>query len=149
MIKTIRTIRAYVIAFQAHYGQVDKAGKPYINHPLAVADKMTTEASTCAALLHDVLEDALHDKYISKIEKSMPHDVVEAVKLLTRDKDVGYMDYIKKLADNPIAREVKIADLEHNMDLSRLDGKPDKLKSVKIDRYKKAHKYLVSRRETH
>ena len=149
MIKTIRTIRAYVIAFQAHYGQVDKAGKPYINHHLAVADKMTTEASTCAALLHDVLEDALHEKYISKIEKSMPSDVVEAVKLLTRDKDVGYMDYIKKLADNPIAREVKIADLEHNMDLSRLDGKPDKLKSVKIDRYKKAHKYLVSRRETH
>lgn len=149
MIKTIRTIRAYVIAFQAHYGQVDKAGKPYINHTLAVADKMTTEASTCAALLHDVLEDALNEKYISKIEKSMPSDVVEAVKLLTRDKDVGYMDYIKKLADNPIAREVKIADLEHNMDLSRLDGKPDKLKSVKIDRYKKAHKYLVSRRETH
>ena len=99
--------------------------------------------------LHDVLEDALPDKYISKIEKSMPSDVVEAVKLLTRDKDDGYMDYIKKLADNPIAREVKIADLEHNMDLSRLDGKPDKLKSVKIDRYKKAHKYLVSRRETH
>ena len=149
MIKTIRTIRAYVIAFQAHYGQVDNAGKPYINHTLAVADKMTTEASTCAALLHDVLEDALSEKYISKIEKSMPSDVVEAVKLLTRDKDVGYMDYIKKLADNPIAREVKIADLEHNMDLSRLDGKPDKLKSVKIDRYKKAHKYLVSRRETH
>lgn len=149
MIKTIRTIRAYVIAFQAHYGQVDKAGKPYINHTLAVADKMTTEASTCAALLHDVLEDALSEKYISKIEKSMPSDVVEAVKLLTRDKDVGYMDYIKKLADNPIAREVKIADLEHNMDLSRLDGKQDKLKSVKIDRYKKAHKYLVSRRETH
>lgn len=149
MIKTIRTIRAYVIAFQAHYGQVDKAGEPYIKHPLAVADKMTTEASTCAALLHDVLEDAPSDKYISKVEKSMPPDVVEAVKLLTRDKTIGYMDYIKKLADNPIAREVKIADLEHNMDLSRLDGKPDKLKSVKIDRYKKAHKYLVSRRETH
>lgn len=149
MIKTIRTIRAYVIAFQAHYGQVDKAGEPYIKHPLAVADKMTTEASTCAALLHDVLEDAPSDKYISKVEKYMPSDVVEAVKLLTRDKTIGYMDYIKKLADNPIAREVKIADLEHNMDLSRLDGKPDKLKSVKIDRYKKAHKYLVSRRETH
>ncbi len=148
MIKTIRTIRAYVIAFQAHYGQVDKAGEPYIKHPLAVADKMTTEASTCAALLHDVLEDAPSDKYIPKVEKSMPKDVVEAVKLLTRDKTIGYMDYIKKLADNPIAREVKIADLEHNMDLSRLDGKPDKLKSVKIDRYKKAHKYLVSRRET-
>ncbi len=118
MIKTAKTAAAAALAQRAHAGQYDKAGNPYIEHPLAVAEMMETEDETCVALLHDVVEDSactLDD--IRAI--GMTDDVVEAVRLLTRDPDVDYFAYILKLRENPLAAKVKHADLEHNADITR------------------------------
>ena len=96
---TALTRKAMRICYAAHEGQMDKSGVPYVFHPIHLAEQMETEEEICTALLHDV---------------------VEAVRLLTREKDVPYMAYIERLSGNQIARKVKLADLEHNSDLTRL-----------------------------
>ena len=118
MIYTPLTRRAMKIAYDAHHGQLDDAGVPYIFHPMHVAERMTTEDACCAALLHDVLEHTqVTQEQLSA--QGIPLAVMVAVKLLTHAPDVDYFDYVRALKDNPIAREVKLADLEHNSDLSR------------------------------
>ena len=113
----IRT--AMQIACRAHAGQTDKAGYPYIHHPLHLAEQMTEEYAVCAALLHDVMEDT--DVSEQELAQVMPAEVMEALRLLTHDESVPYMDYVRAISHNPIARAVKLADLAHNSDLSRLD----------------------------
>ena len=104
---------------------------------------MDDEATTCAALLHDVIEDTdttLNDMTLA----GMPDAVVEAVGLLTHKRGTPYMDYIEGLADNPIAKKVKLADLEHNSDLSRLSEVTERdLK--RIEKYKRAIELLKDR----
>ena len=93
---------------------------PYVYHPFHVAEQMDDEYSTCVALLHDVAEDS--DMTLSDLRaEGFPDEVIDALALLTHDKNVPYMDYVKKIRTNPIATKVKLADLEHNSDLSRLD----------------------------
>ena len=118
MIYTILTNKAMKIAYDAHHGQTDINGVPYIFHPFHVAEQMNDEIITCVALLHDVVEDTAVT--IEQLEKDFPPEVTTAVRLLTYDKSIDYFSYIRKIKENPIAKSVKLADLNHNMDRSRI-----------------------------
>jgi len=120
MIYTPLTKKAMKLCFAAHEGQLDKSGIPYVSHPLHVAESMTDELSTCAALLHDVVEDT--DYTLDDLrEMGFPQEVLEALALLTHQDGMPYLDYVAAVKPNPIARAVKISDLKHNSDLTRLD----------------------------
>lgn len=124
MIYTDMTKKAMKMAYKAHEGQTDKGGIPYVFHPLHVAEQMEDETGTVTALLHDILEDT--EITLSDLEKEgFPEEVLAAVKLLTRGGNPSYLDYIQKLKCNPVARAVKLADLAHNRDISRLDKVTD------------------------
>ncbi|WP_277283744.1 HD domain-containing protein [Sneathia sanguinegens] len=131
---------ALKIATEAHKGQVDKAGIPYINHPLTVASLVDTEEEKIVALLHDTIEDTNITEQ-DLLNYGFSNKIVKAVKLLTHNKNVPYMDYIAKIKDNELARKVKIADLTHNSDLSRLKEITEKDKK-RYEKYQKALLYL-------
>lgn len=135
--------KASVIAFDAHKDDVDKGGYPYVMHPFFLAFQMDEENAVCVALLHDVIEDH-GDKYsFEKLkEEGFNEEIITALKLLTHDKAVPYMDYVKEIGKNELARKVKIADLKHNSDASRLNGNASK----KYELYKRALEYLTSLR---
>ncbi|HAE51926.1 MAG TPA: GTP pyrophosphokinase [Ruminococcus sp.] len=118
MIYTELTVKAMHIAYDAHSGQTDKNGMPYIFHPFHLAEQMHTESEICTALLHDVAEDT--DITIEKLAEDFPEEITDALKLLTHDKNIDYFDYVREIKTNPIARKVKLADLKHNSDLSRM-----------------------------
>lgn len=120
MIYTSLTKQAMKLCYNAHHGQTDKTGLPYVFHPMHLAEQMTDEITTVAALLHDVVEDT---PYTLDDLKAMgfPNPVLEALALLTHDPVEPYMDYVRRIAANPVAKAVKLADLRHNSDLSRLD----------------------------
>ena len=122
MIYTDMTKRAMRIAFDAHKDQVDKSGLPYIFHPFHVAEQMTDEVSVCVALLHDVVEDT-SVTFNDLAKQGISMAVIETLKLLTHDNSVQYMDYINAIKEsgNQWAVDVKLADLRHNSDISRLD----------------------------
>ncbi len=120
MLYTPTTKRALRFCMEAHAGQRDKAGLPYANHPLHLAEQMSTEDETCAALLHDVMEDCGATAEDLRALGVSPA-AVRAVELLTHRDGVPYLDYVRALRANPIARRVKAADLRHNCDLTRLD----------------------------
>ena len=114
---------ACTILFQAHKDDLDKGGYPYVFHPFYLATQMDDEASTCAALLHDVIEDHGDMYSFADLERAgFPAPVLDALRLLTHAEGVPYMDYVQALAKNPIARRVKCADLRHNLDTRRIDG---------------------------
>lgn len=119
MIYTKLTNKAIRLAYEAHAGQTDRSGLPYICHPLHVAESMEDEVTTVVALLHDVVEDTVWT--IEELRgEGFPEEALEALALLTHDEDVPYMDYVRKIGENPIAKAVKLSDLAHNSDLSRL-----------------------------
>lgn len=118
MIYTPLTCEAMKLAYAAHHGQVDKSGIPYIFHPIHLAEQMQDEYTTCVALLHDVVEDT--DVTLEELAKVFPPEVVEAVRLMTHGKDEPYLDYVRRIKENPIAKVVKLADLRHNSDESRM-----------------------------
>ena len=120
MIYTALTNKAMRLAYEAHHGQTDKAGQPYIFHPFHLAEQMTDEISVCVALLHDVAEDTAVS--LDALEKDFPSAVTEALRLLTHDKKTDYLEYVEILAKNPVARRVKQADLAHNSDETRFAG---------------------------
>ena len=122
MIYTPLTVKAMRMAYAAHHGQEDKAGVPYVFHPLHLAEAMDDEVSCCAALLHDVVEDT--DVTLDALAAEFPAEVVEAVALLTHDPEEDYFDYIHRIKGNPIALRVKLADLAHNSDATRFAGVP-------------------------
>jgi (p)ppGpp synthase/HD superfamily hydrolase len=110
---------AIVLAAQSHRGQVDKAGAPYILHPLRVMLRLKDEADRIAAVLHDVLEDAgITVEFLR--ERGYREEVLGALDALTRREGESYADFIERVAGNPLARRVKLADLADNMDASRL-----------------------------
>ena len=120
MIYTPQTKEALKLCFAAHRDQTDKSGLPYVFHPFHLAEQMETEDEICVALLHDVMEDS--DYTVDDIRAiGMPDRVIEALLLMTHDESVPYRDYVANLSNNPLARTVKIADLRHNSDLTRLD----------------------------
>ena len=120
MIYTPKTKMALKLCFAAHKEQLDKCGIPYVFHPFHLAEQMQTEETTIVALLHDVVEDT---DYTLEDIAAMGFDpvITDALKLLTHDEAVPYMDYVRAIKDNPVAKAVKLADLKHNSDLSRLD----------------------------
>ncbi len=138
-------LKAVTMATSAHEGQVDKAGKPYIYHPLSVAqfaveDGNDDENIVIAALLHDVAEDT--DITIETLTDEFGKEVGDALSLLNHDKSVPYMDYINIVKNNEIARAVKLADLRHNMDISRLSEVTQK-DLDRVEKYKEAYRILT------
>ena len=120
MVYTPQTKRAILFAFDAHRGQYDKSGLPYISHPLHVAESMESEDECVVALLHDVLEDT--DITIEDLTRIGISDrQIAALKLLCHDDSVPYLEYVQAIRVDPIARTVKLADLYHNSDLTRLN----------------------------
>ena len=140
MIYTDKTKKALKLCFDAHKNQVDKGGLPYVFHPFHLAEQMTDEATTIVALLHDVVEDT--DYTLEDIAAmGFGPDVTGALALMTHDKSVPYLDYVARLKGNPIARAVKLADLAHNSDRSRL-GEIDKKTEKRLEKYAAAVKLL-------
>jgi (p)ppGpp synthase/HD superfamily hydrolase len=112
---------AILLAAQAHQGQADKAGAPYILHPLRMMLTMPSEEAMMAAVLHDVVEDTATT--LEDLRRmGFPESVVVAVECLTRRDGESYEAFIERVAQNPLARTVKLADLEDNMDVRRLAG---------------------------
>ena len=110
---------AILLAARAHRGQVDKAGEPYILHPLRVMLRLKDEADRIAAVLHDVIEDTGITEE-SLRDQGYSEEVLGALDALTRRQGESYADFIERVAGNPLARRVKLADLADNLDASRL-----------------------------
>ena len=140
MLYTPLTNKAMQIAYTAHHGQVDKGGLPYIFHPYHLAEQMTDEDTTVAALLHDVVEDTDYTLEDLK-ELGFSPQVLVAVALLTHEKEVPYLDYVNRLKDNPIAKAVKLADLEHNSDMTRLGPDDPRIPAFQ-EKYRRAKELL-------
>ena len=140
MIYTQNTKKAINIAYKAHFGQIDEFGIPYIFHPVHVAESMETEDECIVAILHDVVEDT--SITFDYLEKEFSNNVIDALKLLTHDKSVPYDEYIKKIKKNPIAKKVKLADLNHNCDITRLNKITSK-EITRREKYENAKKILL------
>ena len=142
MIYTPLTKKALKLCFDSHKEQIDKTGMPYVFHPFHLAEQMDDEISTVCALLHDVVEDT--DTTLEDLgDMGFPDEVIEVLKLLTHTDGVPYMDYVEKISSNTIATKVKIADLTHNSDLTRMS--PDEIDEYALKRnekYKSALKLL-------
>ncbi|MBE6950655.1 MAG: HD domain-containing protein [Ruminococcaceae bacterium] len=139
MIYTDLTIRAMNLAYDAHHGQFDKGGVPYIFHPIHLAEEMDDEISTCVALLHDTVEDTAVT--LEELAKEFPREIVEAVDLLTHREGVEYFDYVRAIKKDPVAVKVKLADLRHNGDPKRIcnQGNAERRR----EKYAKAWKILT------
>ena len=141
MIYTDLTKKALRLCFDAHKDQVDKTGLPYVFHPFHLAEQMTDELSTVCALLHDVVEDTSYT-FDDLKKMGFPQAVIDVLTLLTHEEGVPYMEYGEKLSVNPTARQVKIADLRHNSDLTRLDT-VDEWALKRNEKYKMAMEFLL------
>ena len=142
MLYTELTKKAMTFAYKAHEGQVDKGGVPYIFHPFHVAEQMHTEAEVCVALLHDVIEDTDYtEEDIRKLGFS--EEIIEAVVAMTKLPGENYMDYIRRLKQNAIARAVKAEDIKHNTDKTRLPGDSE-YNSRLLEKYAAAKELLES-----
>ena len=131
MIYTANIKKALKLCFDAHKNQVDKSGMPYVFHPFHLAEQMETEETIIVALLHDIIEDTeytIEDLIKEGFDKTV-------VALMTHADGVDYMQYIAAIKQNPIAKAVKLADLRHNSNISRLDVIDEKA-------YERRKKYL-------
>ena len=145
MIYTPLTIKALKLSYQAHEGQFDKAGVPYIYHPYHIAEQMESEYTVCAALLHDTVEDTFVT--LNDLSGIFPSEIVRAVGLLTHEDHVPYIEYIRRIKSDPIAKAVKIADLRHNSDQTRFAGvknvNENKLRQLR-EKYENALELLLA-----
>jgi (p)ppGpp synthase/HD superfamily hydrolase len=141
MIYTALTKKALKLSFEAPKNQVDKTGLPYVFHPFHLAEQMTDEISTICALLHDVIEDTEYT-FEDIHELGFPQKVIDILKLLTHDESVPYMEYVANIKTNPIAKQVKLADLMHNSDLTRMDSVDEKALQ-RTAKYKQAMNLLL------
>ena len=140
MIYTDMTQKAMKLCFQAHKDQVDKSGVPYVFHPFHVAESMPDEITTTVALLHDVVEDT---PYTLDDLRAMgfPPQVTDVLDLLTHDESVPYLDYVRALSKDPVARLVKLSDLAHNSDRTRLKTW-DAAAAARLEKYRAAEAIL-------
>ena len=141
MIYTPLTKKAMILCFEAHKEQKDKSGLPYVHHPFHLAELMTDEATTIVALLHDVVEDTSVTLEDLKNE-GFPQEVVDAIARMTHNDGSPYMDYVARIKQNPIAKAVKLADLTHNSDVTRLDVVTDKDRE-RVEKYQAAIELLT------
>lgn len=136
MIYTDATKKAMKLCFQAHKDQTDKSGIPYVFHPIHLAEQMKDEDTTVVALLHDVAEDTTYT--LEDLAAMGFNDrVIAAIRLMTHDENIPYMEYVAKIKENPIAKAVKLADLAHNSDTTRLDT-VDAEAAARIKKYERA-----------
>jgi (p)ppGpp synthase/HD superfamily hydrolase len=143
--------RAIAIALDAHIGQVDKAGAPYVLHPLRVMLSLTSPEDRMAGVLHDVVEDGGHRGWTLDAlrREGFPGSVIEAVDAVTKRLDENaegwepYARAIRRAAGNPIARRVKMADLTDNLDVTRITS-PSEKDLKRLDRYRRAMALLRS-----
>ena len=142
MIYTNITKIALKICFEAHKEQSDKSGLPYVFHPFHLAEQMTSEEACVCALLHDVMEDTPITAE-DLVQMGIPREYTEVLSLLCHKEGVPYMDYVRALSKNKTAREVKIADLRHNSDLSRLSTVDEKALE-RVKKYKEALDFLLN-----
>lgn len=134
--------KAVWIAQEAHKGQTDKGGNPYIEHPLYVASQVDTTELKIVAVLHDALEDS--DVTAEDLRREgFPEHVVEAITVLTHEdgNEEAYLDYIRRVSGNAMAAAVKRADLLHNMDISRIPNPTEKDKKRRA-KYERAYQLL-------
>ena len=128
-------------AATAHSDQVDKAGEPYILHPLRVMLSLSRNQDRICAVLHDIIEDT--DVTIEELKNlGFPEDILEAIMLLTKQEGESYEDFITRLLPNPIACRVKLADLNDNMNLSRITS-PDEKDLERIKKYEAAKSRIL------
>lgn len=132
---------ALQIAQKAHSGQVDKAGKDYILHPTTVASYMDTDVEKTIAYLHDVLEDT--GVTVDALRNIFPNEIVDTLITLTHRKDESYFEYIQRVSKSKLAKKVKVADLLHNLDITRIK-EPTKQDYERLEKYKKAILYLTT-----
>lgn len=140
MIYTRLTNEAMKIAYHTHHGQVDSGGIPYIFHPIHLAEQMEDEYTVCVALLHDVVEDT--EVTLEALAKVFPKEVTDAVALLTHAKGDPYPEYVARIKSNPIAKAVKLADLRHNSDESRLPDADEATLAYYREKYRRAFEIL-------
>ena len=117
--KKTHAIKTHEVAKKAHFGQTDRAGIDYIKHPETVASFVTTDEEKAVAYLHDVIEDTTLTLLDLKKE-GFSKNIIEAVDILTKKKGQDYQSYLNLVKTNELARVVKLADLRHNSDLTRL-----------------------------
>ena len=132
---------ALQIAKEAHAGQVDKAGKDYILHPMTVASYMDTDVEKTIAYLHDVLEDT--SVTVDELRNHFSNEIVDTVITLTHRKDESYFEYIQRISKSKLAKKIKAADLLHNLDITRIK-EPTKQDYERLEKYKKAILYLAT-----
>lgn len=137
MVYTELTKKAMDLAYKAHAGQTDRGGMPYIFHPIHLAEQMSTEREVCVALLHDILEDTTIVPEELR-QMGFPDAWVDDIKYLTKAPLETYDEYIKVLARHDVPRKIKIADLIHNSDLTRLK----KVTEKDLERKDKYLKYI-------
>jgi len=140
--------KAIAIAATVHEGQKDKAGAAYILHPLRLMMKMTSDNSRIAAVLHDVVEDGAGWTLESLSGEGFSDEIVSAVDGVTRRNDESYEEFIDRLSGDALAREIKLADLEDNMNVLRLDELTPK-NLERLARYHRAWKKLRKISEGH
>ncbi|NGZ83904.1 HD domain-containing protein [Duganella aceris] len=133
--------RAIAIAAEAHAGQVDKAGQPYILHPLRVMLRVASDHERMAAVLHDVVEDTGVSLPQLEAEGFAPQ-VVAAVEALTKRPGESRLDAAQRAAADPIARRVKLADNAENMDLTRIPH-PSERDYARVEEYKLVREILL------
>ena len=135
--------RAIGLALEVHRGQIDKAGRPYILHPLRLMAAMTSEEARVVAVLHDVVEDS-EATFEDLAALGLSEEALAALRLLTHDDDgseANYFAYIARIKANPLARAVKLADLADNLDVSRLPSLTER-DSRRLNKYIKAREML-------
>ena len=137
--------RAIEIAMDAHNGVTDKAGNPYVLHPLKMMSTVNSEEEKIVAVLHNVVEDA-KDKgwdFERLEEEGFSPEVLEALRSVTVNDGEDYDDFIDRAVKNPIGRQVKIADLKDNMDVTRI-GELEERDRDRLNKYKRALAKLTS-----
>lgn len=135
--------RAYALAKKAHLGQKDKGGNDYIEHPKAVASMMDTDIEKAVAYLHDVVEDT-EISFDDLKEYGFPNQIIEAVKALTKQKNESYDVYIDRVIRDPIAKKVKLADMKHNSDITRIKN-PSQKDYDRCQKYLDKIQYLINK----
>ena len=135
--------RAYALAKKAHLGQKDKGGNDYIEHPKAVASMMDTDIEKAVAYLHDVVEDT-KISFDDLKEYGFPNQIIEALKALTKQKNESYDVYIDRVIKNPIAKKVKLVDMKHNSDITRIKN-PSQKDYDRCQKYLDKIQYLINK----
>jgi (p)ppGpp synthase/HD superfamily hydrolase len=129
--------RAIAIAAEAHAGQVDKAGAPYVLHPLRMMLSLASNDERIVAVLHDVCEDCPGWTFDRLCREGFADHIIVAVRSVTKRDDEDYEAFVRRAAADPIGRRVKLADLHDNSDLTRIAA-PTARDLARIEKYRHA-----------